>query len=286
VWQRVEPLLRSRFPTLEAILTEAPGDAERRAAGFARAHPAGLLVVVGGDGSIHEAVNGLLDAGYDGTLAIIPAGTGNDVARNLGIPPGPAEAARLDPARARPIDVGRVTTWNKKGDERHRWFLNSLSIGASARANRIAGSIGGLIRGPAKYPIAGGLALLASGPEHFEVLVAGELRHRGRAINLTIANGACFGGGLRISPDSRPDDGQLDLVIIGNLSRLRALGALRALRSGRHVTMPGVEVVPAAPTPIEIHTRRPLRFEADGENLDSHERIIVNLHPRRLRIAR
>lgn len=284
VWQQVDALLHSRFPNLEVRLTTARGDAERLAAEFAKDRPAGPLVVVGGDGSIHEAVNGLLQAPYEGTLSIVPAGTGNDVARNLGVSLDPIRAAGFDPNRARQVDVGRVTIG---GDQvNHRWFLNSLSVGTSARANRIALPLGKAIRGPARYPIAGVLALVSSGAQHYEVLVGGRRAFQGKAINLTVANGGCFGGGLRISPDSIPDDGVLELVIIGNLSRARALRALRALRTGTHVTMRDVQVLSAVTAPIEIRTPGPVRFETDGENLVSHNQVIVNLVPGRLKVAR
>lgn len=284
VWQTVESLLRSRFSNLQARLTTARGDAEGLAAEYARTRPDGLLIVVGGDGSIHEILNGLLDAGYAGTLAIVPAGTGNDVARNLHIPLDPGSAARFHPARVHPVDVGRVAVGGPHPG--HRWFLNSFSVGTSARANRIARSIGRVLRGPVKYPVAGALALFSSRAAFYEVLVAGHSRYRGRAINLTIANGACFGGGLQISPQSLPDDGLLDLVIIGDMGRIRAMTALRALRSGGHVAMREVEVVPKVATPIEIHARGELRFETDGENLVAYDHVIVNLEPKRLRVAR
>jgi diacylglycerol kinase (ATP) len=285
VWRRVEPLLRSRLPNLEAALTRTAGDAEQWAAEYARVRPGGLLIVAGGDGSIHEAVNGLLSAGYGGVLGVIPAGTGNDVARNLGIPGDPAESARLDFARARPVDVGRVgfTDGTRTGQ---RWFLNSISVGTSARANRIALSLGGLIRGPAKYPIAGGLALLSGGPQPYEVLVGGHTRFQGPAMNVTIANGACIGGGLRISPTSSPDDGQLELVVIGTMRRMRALRALRAIRTGAHLAMPEVMVTPVAGAAVEVRGNGRLWFEADGENRVSDDRIIVNLEPGRLQVAR
>ena len=283
MWKQVEPLLRSRFPSLAVKLTTAAGDAERFAAEFARAHRAGQVIVVGGDGSIHEIVNGLVDAGYEGSLGIVPAGTGNDVARNLGIANRPDS---LDPSRARPIDLARVSLHDSSGGQRHRWFVNSLSVGASARANRIALAIGGLIRGPIKYPIAGVLALLSGGADPYDVMVAGTRRFIGPAINLTVANGACVGGGLRISPDSVPDDESLELVIIGALSRIGALGALRSLRTGGHLAMRDVTVIAAGSAPIEIRGPGVLRLETDGENLVSHQCVIVNLEPGRLRVAR
>jgi len=286
VWHVVEPLLRSRFTGLHCKLTTARGDAEKLAAGFAKAHPDGGLIIVGGDGSMHETINGLLDAGYEGALGIIPAGTGNDGARNLGISADPTRAAHLDFARAPAVDVARVSTCDPSGEQHHRWFLNSLSVGTSARANRIAGSIGGVIRGALKYPIAGVLALCSRGPARYEVRVGGVRQFDGAALNVSVANGSGFGGGLQISPQSRPDDGSLELVIIGAMSRMRALATLRALRSGGHLAMGEVHVTPTGSAAIEIRGRDSLAFEADGENLVSHQRLIVNLQPGRLRVAR
>jgi diacylglycerol kinase (ATP) len=268
-----------------AHLTTGPGDAERKARAWTGENPEGTVIVVGGDGTVHEALNGLLDAGGRAALAIVPAGTGNDIARNLSLPPDPTHAARsIGSSAVRSVDVGRCTFREAGGAERSRWFLNSVSVGVSARANRLAPGIGRLVRGPGRYPLAGALALLGGGAAGYEASAGPRLLFRGRALNLTVANGRAFGGGLLISPDSRPDDGTCELVVIGPLSRLAGLGALARLRSGRHVRLPAVRVVAGLRGPLAITADSPMPAEADGENFMIPGRFVVELLPGRLRI--
>jgi diacylglycerol kinase (ATP) len=241
--------------------------------------------VVGGDGTVHEALNGLLDAGGRGALAIVPAGTGNDIARNLSLPADPIQTARaLGPSGERPVDVGRCTFREAGGGERRRWFLNSVSVGVSARANRLAPGVGRVVRGAGRYPVAGVLALLWAGPAGYEASAGARLLFRGRALNLTVANGPAFGGGLLISPDSRPDDGTCELVVIGALSRLGGLGALARLRSGRHVGLPAVRVLAGLRGPLAITADSPMPAEADGENFMISGGLVVELLPGQVRI--
>jgi diacylglycerol kinase (ATP) len=108
--------------------------------------------------------------------------------------------------------------------------------------------------------------------------------HHGPALNLTVANGACFGGGLRISPGSDPADGVLDLVVIGAIGRLRGLRALSRLRDGTHVGMREVHTMPIH-GPIQIR-RGPgiMELEADGENLDAEGELHIEILPGRLTV--
>ena len=288
VWRRVEPILRGKLPDLEVRLTAAPGDAERwaREWGGARGHPGGVVVVVGGDGSVHEAVNGLLGSDLRFRLAIIPAGTGNDIARNLELPPNPLDAAAdLVPVRARTMDVGRCSFRTGAGEARSRFFLNSVSTGTSARANRLAVRLGQVLPGAARYPLSGLAALVTGTPVTYKVTSGGRVLHHGPALNLTVANGACFGGGLRISPGSDPADGVLDLVVIGAMGRFRGLRALSRLRAGTHVEMKQVHTMPLR-DPIQIRRGAGvMMIEVDGENLEAEGELRIEILPGRLTIV-
>ncbi len=286
VWRWVQPFLIRQFPDPEIHFTTGPGDAERRADTWSRTHPDAAIVLVGGDGSMHEAINGALPAGLRGPFALVPAGTGNDMARNLGLPLDPLAAVeRLDPARPRLVDLGRCRVPAPDGTERTRWFLNSVSLGVSARANRIALGLASGLLGASRYPVAGALALLTGGPAEYDVEAGGRTLFSGHALNLTIANGAGFGGGLRISPRSKPDDGALDLVTIGPLGRARAIAALARLRSGRHLDLPGVACTTGLREAIRIRSRRaPAEAEADGENFLAPHLLVIEPVPGRLRI--
>lgn len=279
VWRQVEPVLREKLPNLEVHLTTAPGDGERVAArwGGRAGHSRGLVVAVGGDGSVHEIANGLLSVGTRFRLAIVPAGTGNDIAGNFQVEPNPLKAAAsLDPEHSRWVDVGRAELRATGGAPRVRYFLNSLSTGVSARANRIAVRLRRILPGAIRYPIAGLAALLVERMSAWEVATQRGVLHSGPALNVTVANGPCFGGGLRISPRSNPLDGALDLVVIGAIGRVRALLALSRLRAGAHIQMPGVQTV-RLETMVRIRAASSMRIELDGENLEAERELVIEI---------
>ena len=277
VWLRVEPSLREAFPRLDLEVTEGPGLAETLAARWVRREPEGLLLVVGGDGTVHEAVNGLLgEAGIAGPLGVVPSGTGNDFARSTGIPLDPGAAAErlarwLSGAPAPParrVDLGRLSFRDRGGAARSRLFLNSVSVGVSPRANRIARAMRGVVPGRLRYPLGGVAAVLSGGAGRYRVTSGGAVRFEGEALNLTIANGPTFGGGLRISPGSSLTDGVLEQVIIGRLGVARAMLALGRLYGGTHAGMRGVSVTPVREAlTIESGTGA-LLAEADGQEFE------------------
>lgn len=283
LWRRIEPRVRAHWPEVTVRETGGPGDAERIAREWSGTPGAGPLLVVGGDGTLHEAVNGLLAGPSPPALAVIPAGTGNDFARNTGVPLG-AEAAlaRLGGGETVPrrVDVGRVRFHQPDGTTRSRLFLNSTSAGVSARANRIAWAMRQVLPGRLRYAFAGAVALFAEGHARFEVACDGERVFEGEALNITIANCASFGGGMRISPESSPMDGVLDLVIMGRMGVIRALTALSRLYSGGHAGMRGVSLAPArSPIRLVRADGRPMRVEADGHDFVAAGEITVEVLP-------
>ena len=288
VWLRLGPSLQEAFPGLDLEVTEGPGLAETLAARWARREPDGLLLVVGGDGTVHEAVNGLLgDGAAAGPLGIVPSGTGNDFARSAGVPLDPAAAVerlarwlRSGPARAvRRIDLGRLTFRNRSGAATTRLFLNSVSVGVSPRANRIAQAMRGVVPGRLRYPLGGVTAVLSGGAGRYRVTSGGAVRFEGEALNLTIANGPTFGGGLRISPASSLTDGVLEQVIIGRLGAARALLALGRLYGGTHVGMRGVSVTPVREALTIESAAGAMLAEADGQEFEIEGPLTVEPVP-------
>jgi diacylglycerol kinase family enzyme len=240
------------------------------------------VLAYGGDGTVHEVVNGLLsgDGGGPPRLGIIPAGTGNDVARNSGIP-ADAEAAiaRLAPERPRPVDAARIRFHSREGLSRTRFFINSTSVGVSPVANHIAARVRRVLPGKICYALGGVLALIAESAGSYTVTSGEATLFSGPALNLTLANGASFGGGMRISPASVVSDGTLDLVVIGAIGRIRALLALSRLYAGTHVRMGGIRVVPARQP---VHLRRADRamlIEADGAEFEAGNDLWVDILP-------
>ena len=280
LWRRLQSAVQRRLPDLTIQSTLGPGHGEALAGEWARGRPFGMVLVIGGDGSIHEVVNGLVAATRAPRLAVIPSGTGNDFARNTGIPLDPdAAVARLGEAAARAVDLGRIRFRRVDGAEESRVFINSVSVGVVPRANRIAHHLRRVLPGRLCYALGGIAALFGHGRRRFRISSGDTMAWDGEALNLTYANCASFGGGMRISPGSMPDDGILEQVIIGEMGRTRALLALSRLYAGTHVAMRGVGVTPVAETTRIRSGAGPLLIEADGQEFISNGELIVEPLP-------
>lgn len=206
------------------------------------------LVVVGGDGLVHLAVNAL--AGRDAAagrvpLGIVPTGTGNDLARALGLPLDDVAAAcrRISAGMAtggRLVDLGRVTTATGSC-----WFAGVLSAGFDAAVNERANAWR-WPRGKARYNLAmlrelATFRAIGYSVTDFTESDDGETWHQG-AMLVSVANGQSIGGGMRITPDGSLSDGMLELFIVRPLSRSRFLAVFPRVFSGRHVGHPAVEI--------------------------------------------
>ncbi|MDD1477011.1 diacylglycerol/lipid kinase family protein [Arthrobacter sp. H16F315] len=201
------------------------------------------LVMVGGDGMVHLGINAL--AGSDlpfGTvpLGIVPTGTGNDMARTLGLPahniPGACERVLAAlAAGGRLIDAGRV--WS---DGKSSWFAGVLSAGFDAAVNERANAWR-WPRGKARYNLAMLRELASFRPINYTVTADGA-RWRQAAMLISVANGQSIGGGMKVTPDAVLDDGLLDLFIVGPLSRAGLLRVFPKVFSGGHLGHPAVHI--------------------------------------------
>jgi diacylglycerol kinase (ATP) len=244
---------------IEWIDTEGSGDAREAA----REWDEGLLIVVGGDGTVNEAVNGLGKAGFpEGvTLAVLPMGTGNDLAATLAIP------ARLEDAekvirenRVRVLDVARVSS-EGVGE---RFFINVATGGFGAETSRLADEE---LKG--RW---GKLAYLRTSLEKsrdFEVrdvrVVLDDVEYTMSAVNVVVGNCRYAGGGWLAAPRANPEDGLLDLVVIEQVGLKEVLAlAPAALAKSDYLGKEGVFYARAKK--IRVETRPGgLEFTADGE---------------------
>lgn len=198
------------------------------------------LVVVGGDGMAHLGVNACSGTGVP--LGLVPAGSGNDTARGLGIPVGDAARAARAASRVlaggggRLLDAGR--TINTGGDV--RWFLGVLSAGFDALVNERANGWS-WPRGRLKYNLAIARELPPFRPMRYDLVLDGQAS-RIEAMLVAVANGTSFGGGMRIAPDARPDDGLLDVVVLGPLPKWEFVRVFPSVFSGAHVRHRAVSV--------------------------------------------
>ena len=228
------PQLQARAESLglrgETRLSEAPGHLSVLAAEAAVEEA--LLVVVGGDGTLNEVVNGA--AGGDAELAVIPAGTGRDFGRTYGIPSGFDDAVRLAlDGTTRTIDLGRVRYRDGQGEPRERLFANAASVGMSGavarRANTMSKRLGGRLT---FYSALVREFLLWHNTELIVRFDGGE--RRGLMHDAIVANGRFLGGGMKLAPDALPDDGLFDLVLVGDVSKLDFVTTSPKLYRGGH----------------------------------------------------
>lgn len=208
------------------------------------------LVVVGGDGMVNLGVTAL--QGTKVPLGLVPSGTGNDVARGLGIPIGDTEAAIEHLASAlqgppRVIDAGSISF--EGGRAR---FGCILSAGFDALVNERANHMT-RPRGRSRYTIALLVELARLRPIDYTLTLDGVV-HRERAMLVAVANNLSFGGGMKVAPDASLDDGLFDVVFVKPLGRLAFLRIYPRVFAGTHVTDPRVVV----------HRARSVRIEADG----------------------
>ena len=217
------------------------------------------IIVAGGDGSIHEAVNGILRAGSNRALGIVPCGTGNDFAKACGIPLDWREAARqlvdriVTNAPPKSVDVGRMND---------RYFANGAGIGFDAKVTHVAQSY--------RWPIGDFVYLFAILRCLVDGIATPGLRITADAHNFVgpvtlanVSNGPWIGGMFRIAPKASNSDGMLDLLIADPVSRKRLLALLPKLIRGKHADEP--EVVYRPVRKVRIHSAVPVPSHLDGE---------------------
>ena len=219
-------------------------------AGESSPSPADALVVVGGDGMVSLGINLLAQTSIP--LAIVPSGTGNDLARGLGIPVGNLEesirhllTALTVPARA--IDLGRITC-----GERTTWFACVLSAGFDAVVNERANKMS-WPKGKSRYTLALLVELAGLRPVNYSLVVDGVPSTVGANL-ISIANNTSMGGGMLVAPGASLTDGLLDVFVLRPVSRLRFLKLFPRVFAGTHVSEPEVLITRG----------RHIRLEAEG----------------------
>jgi len=248
----------------DALLSARPGEITELAERAARAG-ARLVVVVGGDGTVNEAVNGLLRTDDPPELAVIARGTGDDFIRTHGIPSSVDPA--IEVARSgvgRPVDAGRIEYRTLDGGWATHHFANVASVGMSGAVARRANATSKALGGRITFFYALTREFVVWRNTEVTVEVDGETR-RGRMHDVIVANGGYHGGAMKLAPDARPDDGVFDIVLIGDVSKLDFVTTAPKLYTGRHVGHPKVDVLRGAT--VRVDAPVPLPIEADGEVL-------------------
>lgn len=261
---QLKAALEQRGIQAEFLRTEQPGHATQLSRAVAQRESCSGVVAVGGDGTAYEVACGLM--GTSVPLGIIPAGTGNDFIKTVGISQKPLEALELILAnRARPVDVGRIND---------RLFLNvsgtgfdvtvlDYTLAAKKYVKGILPYLYGLVRGISHYK-----------PVHVRFTVDGETQERDVLI-CSVANGRFFGGGIPICPDAAPDDGAFDLVVVENKPRWMIPFYLPSLLMGRVLKFPFTTHRRCSEVTI---LSKGMRLNIDGEIFNMDEARFSILH--------
>ncbi|MEI7759592.1 MAG: diacylglycerol kinase family protein [Thermoleophilia bacterium] len=246
----------------DALISERPGHlgllAREAATGGAR-----LLVVVGGDGAVNEVVNGLSGLDNAPPVAVIPRGTGGDFVRTFGIPGDVEAAARVALAGStRAVDLGRVTYRAWDGTETTSLFANVASAGMSGAIARRANDTSKALGARASYLWATIAVFVGWSAVEMNLTVDDEHRS-GKMFDVVVANGRYFGGGMQMCPEAMPDDGQLDVVTIGDVTKRDLLQTMPKIYRGTHLPHPKAEALRGRVVTVE--TEKPVPVELDGE---------------------
>ena len=223
--------------------------AEAKARRAVRDGEVDTLVVAGGDGAVGLGVN--ICAETEVPLGVVAVGTGNDNARELGLPVRDVEAAveRVLHGSARAVDLGRVRSTDAS---QQRWYLGVLCGGFDALVNERANTMR-WPRGPARYNLAIARELPTFAPIPYTLTLDGEVSHP-RAMLVCVGNGRAYGGGMRVTPDADMADGLLDVLVVDEISVPELLRVFPKVFRGAHLGHPAVSV----------HRARSVRLDAPG----------------------
>jgi diacylglycerol kinase (ATP) len=286
-WPEVAGRLRAAGLDFDEAMTSSGGEAERlsrQAVGEGRA----LVVAAGGDGTINEVANGFFEAGEPvaagACLGVLPMGTGGDLRRTLGHPLDVDRAAAvLREGRARTIDAGRVTCTGSAGEAVTRHFVNIADAGIGGDVVHRVNRGGRVINGEVTFLLASIRTLLTWRNRPMRVVIDGRAREL-VAQQVVVANCQYFGGGMRVAPQAVPDDGLLDVVIVGDVGPWENVRGLRRIRQGTHFEVGNPKLSHALAERVEISSPELTRVDADGEQPGVLP-AVVEVQPRALRVV-
>lgn len=266
-WPAIKQAFESALGPLDFALTEAKGHATKLAL-TAQANGFEKIVAVGGDGTLHEVLNGLSERAV---LGYYPSGTGQDFSQTMGIA-GRSMAEhvqRILKGEQQRIDVGLVTYRLPEGGQAARKFINVSSLGFSAhvvqRVNRSSKRLGG--KATFILGVLRSLLFLKNTPLRIEV--DGAEFFSGRSLIVTMANGRFFGGSMMIAPQAEVDDGLFEVVVVGRMGRIEVLRNIGSIYAGTHLAHPKIKLTRGRT--ITISSAETAWVEADGELLGMTE---------------
>ena len=284
VWKKAKKYLEQEHINYEFWYTEYEGHAHELTKEILEKKADSLIVAVGGDGTIHEVVNGA--AAYNqARISCIPAGSGNDFSRGYHIDKRVRRALNnlcRNSQQASPIDLGYYQT-NKKG-----YFVNSLGMGLDATVTKAVNQsklkkyFNKIGAGKLVYLYFFFIKWLTYKPIDVSLSVDGHEYSVNRVWLVTISNQPYFGGGIKISPNSKPNDGLFHIIIVHNISRLKLILMFVTVLWGGHLKIRGVEELKGKQ--INLLSEQPALIHADGDYI-GNSKVSIDMHHHKLKIA-
>jgi YegS/Rv2252/BmrU family lipid kinase len=271
-WAETAADFRAHFGAFQVAFTKRAGDGTALALRGAK-QGRKFIIACGGDGTINEVANGIMQSGADIEFGVLPSGTGGDFRRTIGIPNDTREAgAALRTGVTKQIDVGKVSFLNHENEPESRYFLNVASFGLSAaiiervKSSNIVGWIPhDVLRGKTNFALSTLQEILGLDFDTVRVKFDDEAARPLNTINFCVCNSRFFGGGMKIAPDARINDGFFDVVNIGDIKTAKILLRGYTLYRGSHLSLEEVKSTLARKVEVSPMNSEEIHIEVDGE---------------------
>lgn len=255
------------YQSLDAVFyyTEYEGHAEELAGTISSQEEITAIVVVGGDGTIHEVINGLLRK--DLPIGFIPGGSGNDSARGIGISGRPEEILKQMTDKGKTIDyfIGKY----KMDEKEERFFVNSMGFGFDAATAHTANQsfykkiFNRLGFGTGSYVIAVIQVLATFRPMQLEIVIDGEKQVYDGCLLLSVGNHPYYGGGMKMMPNAELQPDKFSVLLVHSVSKWKVLALFLTVFAGKHEDIKGVELLEASR--LSIVLKKPIFTQVDGQ---------------------
>lgn len=267
---KVEQYLEENNLDFQLLLTKYQGDAADLAEKGIK-DKVDLIGIIGGDGTVNEVVNGVRET--DIPLAIIPAGSGNDFSRSVGIPNNFIDAWQtLLKGKIKKVDLGLVN---------NRYFVNIFGMGIDTETIKEMNKMSGILKGELMYFWGIIKALIKFNPHKIKLIFKGQ-EIKENILTIAVANGKYYGGRVKIAPHAEIDDGFFDICVIKSMNKWRALSNLIKVYKGTHLKLPEVAIYNT--DEILIESSKPILAQADGELLEDNQSFLIKILPGKLNI--
>jgi diacylglycerol kinase (ATP) len=266
-WPRIKAIARDRLGPFQAALTSGPGDATRLTRAALR-KGAEVVVCVGGDGTLNEVVNGLMEEDRPirpgVMLGFIPCGTGCDFVKTTLIPKALHRALDvIKGSRGRPIDLGRLAYIDHHGHRSYRYFHNVASFGlggeVAERVNRTTKAFGGFV----SFIWATLISILIYNKKRIHLKIDEDFDQTVTCWNVAVANGQYHGGGMWVAPEAAVDDGAFHITVIGDFTLPEVFLNLPKLYNGKLLQLDKVKSLVGKR--VEAFSNQRVLLDVDGE---------------------